>query len=103
GSPCFQAACRFLDDAGREDLGAGSAASESNDVAVSLDAARCSEDSEPDDSLLELSDSEEENSHFSYTEEEIQEILADDCMESEPYLTGKSTRSQSVNGESAKD
>ncbi|KAM6045134.1 LOW QUALITY PROTEIN: S100P-binding protein [Chlamydotis macqueenii] len=103
GSPCFQGASRFLDDAGREDLVASSAASEYNDGAVSVGTTRCSDDSEPDDSLLELSDSEEENSPFSYTEEEIQEILADDCLESEPYLTRKSTLSQSVNGESAKD
>ncbi|NXE04356.1 S1PBP protein, partial [Lophotis ruficrista] len=98
-----QGASHFLGGTGHEDLVARSAASEHNDVGISLGTARCSDDSEPDDSLLELSDSEEENSPFSYTEEEIQEILADDCVESEPYLTRKSTLSQSVSGESAKD
>uniref|UniRef100_A0A8C6ZE07 S100P-binding protein n=1 Tax=Nothoprocta perdicaria TaxID=30464 RepID=A0A8C6ZE07_NOTPE len=63
---------------------------------------RCFEDSEPDDSLLELSDSEQGNSPFNYTEEEIQEILADDCLGSEQYTTRKSPVSQNVNGESEK-
>ncbi|KAM6235377.1 S100P-binding protein isoform 2-T4 [Spheniscus humboldti] len=103
GSACFQGSSPFLDDTGYDDLVASSSASKYNDVAISLDTTRCFDDSEPDDSLLELSDSEEGNSPFNYTEEEIQEILADDCVESERYLTRKSTLSQNVNGGSKKD
>ncbi|KAM6190712.1 S100P-binding protein isoform 2-T3 [Sarcoramphus papa] len=101
-SPCFQGSSHFLDDTGHDDLVASSA-SKYDDVAISLDTSRCFDDSEPDDSLLELSDSEEGSSPFNYTEEEIQEILADDCMESEQYLTRKSTLSQNVNGKGEKD
>ncbi|XP_055655331.1 S100P-binding protein isoform X1 [Falco peregrinus] len=101
GSVGFQGSPHFLDDAGHDDLVA-SPASQYNDVVISLDTTRCFDDSEPDDSLLEPSDGEEGNSPFSYTEEEIQEILADDCMESERYLTRKSTLSQNVNGETEK-
>ncbi|XP_063212148.1 S100P-binding protein-like [Chroicocephalus ridibundus] len=101
-SACFQGSSHFLDDVGHDDLVASSA-SKYDDVAISLDTTRCFDDSEPDDSLLELSDSEEGNSPFNYTEEEIQEILADNCVESEWYLTRKSTLSQNVNGESEKD
>ncbi|XP_075629847.1 S100P-binding protein isoform X2 [Balearica regulorum gibbericeps] len=102
-SACFQGSSCFLDDTGHNDLVASSSASKYNDVAISLDTTRCFDDSEPDDSLLELSDSEEGNSPFNYTEEEIQEILADDCVESERYLTTKSALSQNVNGESEKE
>ncbi|NXK06201.1 S1PBP protein, partial [Herpetotheres cachinnans] len=98
-----QGSSHFLDGTGHDNLVASPSASQYDDVAISLDTTRCFDDSEPDDSLLELSDSEEGNSPFSYTEEEIQEILADDCMESERYLTRKSTLSQNVNGESEKD
>ncbi|KYO25822.1 S100P-binding protein [Alligator mississippiensis] len=42
-----------------------------------------------DDSLLEPTDSEQEDSSCSYTEEEIQQILADDDLEPEPYTSGK--------------
>ncbi|NXL49392.1 S1PBP protein, partial [Podilymbus podiceps] len=98
-----QGSSHFLDDTGHEDLVASSPASKYDDVAISLDITRCFDDSEPDDSLLELSDSEEGNSPFSYTEEEIQEILADDCTDSERYRTRKNTLSQDVNGESEKD
>ncbi|NXT54128.1 S1PBP protein, partial [Pluvianellus socialis] len=97
-----QGSSHFLDDAGHDDLVASSSASKYNDVAISLDTTRCFDDSEPDDSLLELSDS-EGSSPFSYTEEEIQEILADDGAESEQYLTRQSALSQNVNGESEKD
>ncbi|XP_042638189.1 S100P-binding protein [Orycteropus afer afer] len=41
-----------------------------------------------DDSLLELSDGEEDDGHFSYTEEEIQEFLKDDDLSSENYSVG---------------
>ncbi|KAM6043769.1 S100P-binding protein isoform 2-T4 [Theristicus caerulescens] len=102
-SACFQGSSHFLDDTGHDDLVASSSASKYDDVAISLDTSRCFDDSEPDDSLLELSDSEEGNSPFNYTEEEIQEILADDCVESERYLTRKSNLSQNANGESEKD
>lgn len=102
-SACFQGSSHFLDDTGHDDLVASSSASKYDDVAISLDTSRCFDDSEPDDSLLELSDGEEGNSPFNYTEEEIQEILADDCMESERYLTRKMSLSQNVNGESEKD
>ncbi|KAM9606416.1 S100P-binding protein isoform 3-T4 [Morphnus guianensis] len=102
-SACFQGSSHFLDDTGHDDLVASSSVSKYNDVVISLDTTRCFDDSEPNDSLLELSDREEGNSPFSYTEEEIQEILADDCVESEWYLTRKSTLSQNVNGESEKD
>ncbi|KAM6115936.1 S100P-binding protein [Phoenicopterus ruber ruber] len=103
GSACFQGSSHFLDDTGHDDLAASSSASKYDDVAISLDTTRCFDDSEPDDSLLELSGSEEGNSPFSYTEEEIQEILADDCTDSERYRTRRSTLSQNVNGESEKD
>lgn len=93
----------FPDDSGHADLVASSTESKYNDVAPSLDKARCFNDSEPDDSLLELSDSEQGNSPFNYTEEEIQEILADDCLECEQHITRKSTLSQNVSGESEKD
>ncbi|KAM6108445.1 uncharacterized protein FYW35_010118 [Pterocles gutturalis] len=99
---CFQGSSESLDDTGHDNLVASSA-SEHNDGAISLDTTRCFDESEPDDSLLELSDSEGGNSPFNYTEEEIQEILADDCVESGRYLTRRSTLSQSVNGESEKD
>ncbi|KAM6371144.1 S100P-binding protein isoform 2-T2 [Pluvialis apricaria] len=102
-SVCFQGSSHFLDDTDHDDHVASSSASKYDDVAISLDTTRCFDDSEPDDSLLELSDSEEGNSPFNYTEEEIQEILADDRVESERYLTRKSTLSQNVNGESEKD
>ncbi|XP_029894091.1 S100P-binding protein isoform X3 [Aquila chrysaetos chrysaetos] len=102
-SACFQGSSHFLDDTGHDDLVASSSASKYDDVVISLDTTRCFDDSEPNDSLLELSDREEGNSPFSYTEEEIQEILADDCVESEWYLTRKNTLSQNVNGESEKD
>ncbi|NWJ06853.1 S1PBP protein, partial [Crypturellus undulatus] len=93
----------FLDDIGPDELVTSSSCSKYDDVAISLDTSRCFEDSEPDDSLLELSDSEQGNSPFNYTEEEIQEILADDCLGSEQYTTRKSPVSQNVNGESGKD
>ncbi|XP_025941813.1 uncharacterized protein LOC112975658 isoform X1 [Apteryx rowi] len=102
-SACFQGSPHFLDDTGHDELVASSSESKYNDVAISLDTTRCFDDSEPDDSLLELSDSEQGNSPFNYTEEEIQEILADDCLGSEQYTTRKSTVSQNVNGESEKD
>lgn len=93
----------FLDDTGHDDLVDSSVASKYDDVAISLDTTPCFDDSEPDDSLLELSDGEGGNSPFNYTEEEIQEILADDCMESERYLSRRSTLSQNGNAESEKD
>ncbi|XP_014801889.1 PREDICTED: S100P-binding protein-like [Calidris pugnax] len=102
-SACFQGSSHFLADTGHDDLVASSSASKYDDVAISLDTTRCFDDSEPDDSLLELSDNEIGNSPFNYTEEEIQEILADDRVESEWYLMRKSTLSQNVNGESEKD
>ncbi|NWI27497.1 S1PBP protein, partial [Sula dactylatra] len=98
-----QGSSHFLDDTGHDDLVASSSVSKDDDVAISLDTTRCFDDSEPDDCLLELSDGEEGNSPFNYTEEEIQEILADDSVESERYLSRKSTLSQNVNGESEKD
>ncbi|XP_051494025.1 S100P-binding protein-like isoform X2 [Apus apus] len=88
----FQESCHFLDSSGYDDLAASSSASKYDDVAISLDTTRCFDD-EPDDSLLELSES-EGNSSFNYTEEEIQEILADDGVESKWYLTRSSTLSQ---------
>ncbi|KAM9213636.1 S100P-binding protein [Leptosomus discolor] len=103
GSASCQGSSCFLHDTGCGDLVASSFSSKYDDVAISLDTTRCFDDSELDDSLLELSDGEEGNSPFNYTEEEIQEILADDSVESEQYLTRKSTLSQNVNGESEKD
>ncbi|XP_074161492.1 S100P-binding protein isoform X1 [Sminthopsis crassicaudata] len=41
-----------------------------------------------DDSLLELSEGEEDDGHFSYTEEEIQELLKDDDSLNEQSLGG---------------
>ncbi|XP_074073848.1 S100P-binding protein isoform X2 [Macrotis lagotis] len=41
-----------------------------------------------DDSLLELSEGEEDDGHFSYTEEEIQELLKDDDALNEQFLGG---------------
>ncbi|KAM6239907.1 S100P-binding protein [Porphyrio hochstetteri] len=101
-SSCFQESSCCLGDVCHSDLAASSAASNYDDLAISLDTTRCF-DSEPDGSLLELSGSEEGNSPFNYTEEEIQEILADDCVESEQYLTRKSTLSQNGNGKSEKE
>ncbi|NXE50209.1 S1PBP protein, partial [Casuarius casuarius] len=98
-----QGSSHFLDSAGHDEVVASSSESKYNDVATSLDTTRCFDDSEPDDSLLELSDSEQGNSPFNYTEEEIQEILADDCLGSKQCTTRKSTVSQNVNGESEKD
>ncbi|KAM9532329.1 LOW QUALITY PROTEIN: S100P-binding protein [Guaruba guarouba] len=103
GPACFQGSLCFLDDAGHSNLVASSSASKYDDVAISLDTSRCFDGSEPDDALLKLSDSEEGNSPFNFTEEEIQEILADDFVESEQYLTGKTALSQNVDGESEKD
>ncbi|XP_027557058.1 S100P-binding protein-like isoform X2 [Neopelma chrysocephalum] len=96
GSPCSH----FLDDSGQGDLAASFCGSQYDDVAISLDTSRCFDDTELDDSLLELSGSEKGNSPFDYTEEEIQEILADDCTEAEQHLIRKSHLSQSVNEES---
>ncbi|NWW44512.1 S1PBP protein, partial [Pedionomus torquatus] len=98
-----QGSSNFLDDTSHGDLVASSYASKYDDVAISLDTTRCFDDSEPDDSLLELSDGEVGDSPFNYTEDEIQEILADDRVESEQYLRRKSTLSQNINGESEKD
>ncbi|XP_062494353.1 S100P-binding protein-like isoform X2 [Pezoporus occidentalis] len=103
GSACFQGSPCFLDNAGHNNPVASSSASNYDDVAISLDTSRCFGGSEPDDALLELSDSEEGNSPFNFTEEEIQEILADDCVDSEQYLTRKTALSQSVDAESEKD
>ncbi|XP_061229651.1 uncharacterized protein LOC133223185 isoform X2 [Neopsephotus bourkii] len=103
GPACFQGSPCFLDDAGHNNPVASFSASKYDDVAISLDTSRCFDGSEPDDALLELSDSKEGNSPFSFTEEEIQEILADDCVESEQYLTRKTVLSQNVDGESEKD
>ncbi|XP_027761315.1 uncharacterized protein LOC114068998 isoform X1 [Empidonax traillii] len=96
GSPCSP----FLDDSGQGDLAADFCGSRYDDVAISLDTSGCFDDTELDDSLLELSGSEKGNSPFDYTEEEIQEILADDCMEAEQHLISQSHLSQSVNEES---
>ncbi|NWQ60747.1 S1PBP protein, partial [Neopipo cinnamomea] len=96
GSP----SSRFPHDGDQGDLAAGFCGSKYDDVAVSLDTSGCLDDAELDDSLLELSGSEKGNSPFDYTEEEIQEILADDCMEAEQHLIRQSHLSQSVNEES---
>ncbi|XP_068028854.1 S100P-binding protein isoform X4 [Anomalospiza imberbis] len=91
----------FLDESGQDELGASLPVSKYDDVAISLDISRCFDDSELDDSLLELSGSEKGNSPFDYTEEEIQEILADDSMEAEQqHLAGESHLSQSESGKS---
>ncbi|XP_038016657.1 S100P-binding protein [Motacilla alba alba] len=93
----------FLDESGQDELGAGFCVPKYDDVAISLDVSRCFDDSELDDSLLELSGSEKGNSPFDYTEEEIQEILADDSTEAEQqqqHLAGGSHPSQSESGKS---
>ncbi|XP_071309537.1 S100P-binding protein [Agelaius tricolor] len=92
----------FLDESGQDELGASFSVAKYDDVAISLDISRCFDDSELDDSLLELSGSEKGNSPFDYTEEEIQEILADDSMEAEQQqnLPGESHPSQSESGKS---
>ncbi|NXW60221.1 S1PBP protein, partial [Eurystomus gularis] len=95
-----QGSSHFLDDIGRDNLVAGSSVSEYDGMDISLDTTRCFDESEPDDSLLELSDTEEGNS-FSYTEEEIQRILADDGVESEWYFT-RSAPSPNGSGESGR-
>ncbi|KAM9369655.1 S100P-binding protein [Phaethornis superciliosus] len=102
-SACFQGSSPFLDNTGEDDDLVASSVSKYDDVAISLDTTRCFDESEPDDSLLDLSENEEGNSPFSYTEEEIQEILADDGGEAEQHLGRRSTRSQNGNGESEKD
>lgn len=65
-----------------------------NDAATPVATARCSGDGEPNGPLLDLSDTERGHSALSYAEEEIQEILADDCLESEQCVSRKSTLSQ---------
>uniref|UniRef100_A0A8C3UP66 S100P-binding protein n=1 Tax=Catharus ustulatus TaxID=91951 RepID=A0A8C3UP66_CATUS len=89
---------------GQDELSAGFSVSKYDDVAISLDISCCFDDSELDDSLLELSGSEKGNSPFDYTEEEIQEMLADDSMEAQQqqHLAGGSHMSQSVSRESDK-
>ncbi|XP_045155205.1 S100P-binding protein [Echinops telfairi] len=47
------------------------------------------DEEELDDSLLDLSDGEEDDGHFSYTEEEIQEILKDDAVSNEHFSWGR--------------
>ncbi|NXT69898.1 S1PBP protein, partial [Chaetops frenatus] len=85
----------FLDESGQDDLGASFSVCKYDDVAISLDISRCFDDNELDDSLLELSDSEKGSSPFDYTEEEIQEILADDSTVAEQqHLAGGSHLSQ---------
>ncbi|XP_071623657.1 S100P-binding protein isoform X2 [Heliangelus exortis] len=101
-SACFQGSSPFLDNTGEDDDLVASSVSKYDDVAISLDTTRCFDESEPDDSLLELSENEEGNFPFNYTEEEIQEILADDGAEAERHL-GRRTQSQNGNGESEKD
>ncbi|XP_030146113.4 S100P-binding protein isoform X3 [Taeniopygia guttata] len=91
----------FLDESGQDELGASFSLSKYDDVAISLDISHCFDDSELDDSLLELSGSEKGNSPFDYTEEEIQEMLADDSLEAEQqHLSGESHLSQSESGKS---
>lgn len=107
GNPLFPSpgsGCSFfLDESGHDDLAASFSVSKYNDVAISLDISRCFDDSELDDSLLELSGSEKGNSPFDYTEEEIQEILADDSTDAEQqHLAAESHLSQNVSGESDK-
>ncbi|KAM4757905.1 S100P-binding protein isoform 1-T1 [Cyanocitta cristata] len=92
-----------LEESGHDDLAASFSVSKYNDVAISLDISRCFDDSELDDSLLELSGSEKGNSPFDYTEEEIQEILADDSTDAEQqHLAAESHLSQNTSGESDK-
>ncbi|XP_037683760.1 S100P-binding protein isoform X2 [Choloepus didactylus] len=47
------------------------------------------DEDELDDSLLELSEGEEDDGHFSYTEEEIQELLKDDDPSTEHFSWGR--------------
>ncbi|XP_053942432.1 uncharacterized protein LOC128854295 [Cuculus canorus] len=104
GSASCQGSSHFLGDSGCDGpVDSPSVPNCDGDVAVSLDTSGCFDESEPDDSLLELSDSEEENSPFDYAEEEIQKILADDFVESEQDPTGTSALSQSGSEESKKD
>ncbi|XP_014466623.2 S100P-binding protein isoform X1 [Alligator mississippiensis] len=88
-SACFLASSHCLDDAEAESLVNRSSLMEDSAVVLSLDTTRCFDDSMLDDSLLEPTDSEQEDSSCSYTEEEIQQILADDDLEPEPYTSGK--------------
>ncbi|XP_075409802.1 S100P-binding protein isoform X2 [Tenrec ecaudatus] len=46
------------------------------------------DEEELDDSLLDLSDGEEDDGHFSYTEEQIQELLKDDDVSNEHFSWG---------------
>uniref|UniRef100_A0A8D0FY08 S100P-binding protein n=1 Tax=Sphenodon punctatus TaxID=8508 RepID=A0A8D0FY08_SPHPU len=55
-------------------------------VVPSVDTSRCIE-SEPDDSLLDLSDGEQSNSPFNYTDEQADEILAEDSLEAKQDTT----------------
>uniref|UniRef100_A0A7M4E1Y9 S100P-binding protein n=1 Tax=Crocodylus porosus TaxID=8502 RepID=A0A7M4E1Y9_CROPO len=88
-SACFLASSHCLDDAEAESLVNRSSLMEDSAVVLSLDTTRCFDDSMLDDSLLEPTDSEQEDSSCSYTEEEIQQLLADDDLEPEPYTSGK--------------
>ncbi|EMP28432.1 hypothetical protein UY3_14463 [Chelonia mydas] len=86
-SACFPGC---LDDTELENIVIRVSLPEDSAVALSVDTARCFDDSEPDDSLLEPSDDEQGNSPFNYTEEECREMLADDCLGDDQNSPGES-------------
>ncbi|XP_065433194.1 S100P-binding protein isoform X2 [Chrysemys picta bellii] len=103
-SACFLGSSGCLDDTELENIVIRVSLPEDSVVALSVNTARCFDDSEPDDSLLEPSDDEQGNSPFNYTEEECREMLADDCLGDDQNSTGESALvNQEVWGQSEKE
>ncbi|XP_034609745.1 S100P-binding protein isoform X3 [Trachemys scripta elegans] len=103
-SACFLGSSGCLDDTELENIVIRVSLPEDRVVALSVNTARCFDDSEPDDSLLEPSDDEQGNSPFNYTEEECREMLADDCLGDDQNSTGESALlNQDVWGQSEKE
>ncbi|XP_053867899.1 S100P-binding protein isoform X2 [Malaclemys terrapin pileata] len=103
-SACFLGSSGCLDDTELENIVIRVSLPEDRVVALSVNTARCFDDSEPDDSLLEPSDDEQGNSPFNYTEEECREMLADDCLGDDQNSTGESALvNQEVWGQSEKE
>ncbi|XP_039367419.1 S100P-binding protein isoform X1 [Mauremys reevesii] len=103
-SACFLGSSGCLDDTELENIVIRVSLPEDSVVALSVNTARCFDDSEPDDSLLDPSDDEQGNSPFNYTEEECREMLADDYLGDDQNTTGESALvNQDVWGQSEKE
>ncbi|XP_074832299.1 S100P-binding protein isoform X2 [Carettochelys insculpta] len=79
-SACSLGSSGCLDDTELGKTVIGVRIPEDSALALSLDATRCFDDSDLDDSLLEPSDDEGGSSPFNYTEEQCKEMLADDYL-----------------------